>query len=1231
LVAVSSAYSQDVRLSDCVSGRTDFPTCQVFNASNSYLSALGKKDWNALSQLGVETRSNSWWSQFGGNLSLKEFQHLLDNFEIQTFSYLIHDIIIINPYEAETRYSLRLRANSKLGNIGIDLPEVSRTILWTKVCSNCPQPNSRWLIRLDGVPQAELSATFDRAKTPPERRFVLLGSETSALEELIKSKQESGISLLDRSEMEQAFAELRQANFVANQLNDREQLSAQLDVETAEERIARIPNASDPRLRGLFEDAGQAYAVLKQFDKALERLTKSVTLIDPREPARLTDTYNEIANVHLSRGDRTEAINWFRKGYEACISSASDFKPDSWEQSTLTDALLALLLLYELEGRHTAAADLIRNATSKITDPEFRGGLLYFYGLIQWMRGDVTSAVAFNEQALEMFSKTTRDTQEREQELFTMAFMLSMIYSGQGDYKDAARNLRIARAHFGSAAEDDEDEGIPEDLIKMVEGVFYASQGFEVGELARLQNLFAKASKNIAGEITVADLLDFKGIEFLQRSEDEKGLSCWLTGVEFAEELGDQPVLARLHNHVAGYYHSRKQYAKALEHYRESMRFSAEPGGPHIMLLNQMQVTTDLVAIGQVQSEQEHYGDATATYQRLLNGKQMLSLFSSQVHQQLAEVYYAQKKYDAALDQLRQGVDVALTSGNRVDLWELYQLIGRVQWTRGEYALAQSNEDKAIAEIERIRRNVVGGDLVLKGFFEDKLPPYHDMIALMVSKRNSEGALVYAERSKSRVMLDALKHGRQNAEMFMSQTEREQEVALRTVLISLNRRISGEDRTETLGTELEGLRALRAAARLDYEIFKANLYVNHPEMLTDQNSEQFGLSTVKSIWPKDDTALLEFAVTDDDSYLFAITSKRDAPDGAPDVQVYDLEIGKTQLAEKISHFKLRLSNPEGPIERPAEQLYELLVRKAEPQLLGKKNLIIVPDGPLWELPFEALKPSKAHFLLDERVITYAPSLAALQEMHRRRNELADQRKPEGIKAPKNSQQLRTLLIIANPSVLDESQQLPATQALAQKLLNQLGRSRVEMLVGPDASEDRAKTALEQHQIIHFATHGVLDNERPLYSYLLLAQQNKTGRSQSPAAQTTMPIPDLRRDGLLEAWELMDLGLSARLVVLSGCDTARGHVANGEGVVGMTWALFMAGAPATVVSQWRVESESTNQMMFYFYQNLLQEPELAMNVGPAEALQRAAIRLKETREYAHPYYWAGFVFIGDGAH
>jgi CHAT domain-containing protein len=170
-----------------------------------------------------------------------------------------------------------------------------------------------------------------------------------------------------------------------------------------------------------------------------------------------------------------------------------------------------------------------------------------------------------------------------------------------------------------------------------------------------------------------------------------------------------------------------------------------------------------------------------------------------------------------------------------------------------------------------------------------------------------------------------------------------------------------------------------------------------------------------------------------------------------------------------------------------------------------------------------------------------------------------------------------------------------------------GPARSEVYIGPDAREDRVKAEAGKYREIYIAAHGKLNNTSPMYSHLVMSQ----------------PEGSEDEDGLLEAWELMKLDLKANLVVLSACETARGRVGAGEGIIGLSWALFVAGAPTTVVSQWKVESESTTKLMAGFHRNL------KMRIGKAEALRQAELKLLAGSEYRHPFFWAGFVIVGDG--
>jgi CHAT domain-containing protein len=126
-----------------------------------------------------------------------------------------------------------------------------------------------------------------------------------------------------------------------------------------------------------------------------------------------------------------------------------------------------------------------------------------------------------------------------------------------------------------------------------------------------------------------------------------------------------------------------------------------------------------------------------------------------------------------------------------------------------------------------------------------------------------------------------------------------------------------------------------------------------------------------------------------------------------------------------------------------------------------------------------------------------------------------------------------------------------------------------------------------------------------------------------------PSPDGKDDGLLEAWEILHMDLHADLVVLSACESGRGRMGAGEGLIGLTWSFFVAGASTAVVSQWKVESRGTAELMTAFHRaRELERRQSKSAFGTARALQQAEIQLLRSERYRHPFYWAAFVAVGD---
>ncbi|MCI0388947.1 MAG: CHAT domain-containing protein [Acidobacteria bacterium] len=150
--------------------------------------------------------------------------------------------------------------------------------------------------------------------------------------------------------------------------------------------------------------------------------------------------------------------------------------------------------------------------------------------------------------------------------------------------------------------------------------------------------------------------------------------------------------------------------------------------------------------------------------------------------------------------------------------------------------------------------------------------------------------------------------------------------------------------------------------------------------------------------------------------------------------------------------------------------------------------------------------------------------------------------------------------------------------------------------------------LSQYRYIHFATHGLLDSQRPGLSSLALSMVDEQGRPQ---------------DGFLRAHEVYNLNLPAELVVLSACRTGLGKEIKGEGLVGLTRGFMYAGAARVVVSLWNVNDKATSVLMAKFYQEMLKEGQ-----RPAAALRSAQVEMLRSSQWQSPYYWSAFVLQGE---
>jgi CHAT domain-containing protein len=489
---------------------------------------------------------------------------------------------------------------------------------------------------------------------------------------------------------------------------------------------------------------------------------------------------------------------------------------------------------------------------------------------------------------------------------------------------------------------------------------------------------------------------------------------------------------------------------------------------------------------------------------------------------------------------------------------------------------------------------VISSDNLRQRFFETKLSPYHELIALLVEQHANGEALELAERSKARALMQLLVNNPGDDQVALRTTEQRERTRLQDRLFALNRDIEKEKEKQSGAGDanlVSTLESTRRAVRDDLAALDAQLAAAHPERAAARGEiSPFRLADANRVLSDPQTAIVEYVVANQHLFAFVLTT-----DGSRvAVSARQVEMTAAELARRAERFRDRISARDFGLLDDARTLYELLIAPIRDAIAGKSRIVVVPDGPLWNVPFQALH-GPAGYLLEAAAISYVPSIAVLREIRRF--------PPPG--GPRN------LLAVAKstfgprgPSTLAP---LPEAERQVRLLRGFYGPDRSVSLIDTDATESQVKAAAPHYAVLHLATHGVLDESSPLYSHFVL--------SSAPG--------NAEDDGRLEAWEIMRMKLTAEVVVLAACDTGRGRIAPGEGVIGMMWALFAAGARSMVVSQFGVESTSATAMLVAFHRRLAGD-----RGAKSVQLRAAALELLRTPRFAHPYYWAGFILVGD---
>ncbi|MES2393330.1 MAG: CHAT domain-containing tetratricopeptide repeat protein [Acidobacteriota bacterium] len=783
-----------------------------------------------------------------------------------------------------------------------------------------------------------------------------------------------------------------------------------------------------------------------------------------------------------------------------------------------------------------------------------------------------------------------------------------------GDLEDSVELLTQCKAAYQAAAEGKRYLVLPLNGL----GLSKRDLGDFDGSAADLEQML-EIARQFGDRLNMARALNNLGtVRAMQgnyaaaREADEQGLII-------VRALGQKTGEAYLLTNIANTYLRERNIALATDYCLQSLKLKEQLG-------TQADLVSTLVTLANIYWQDRKYPEAMKALDRALIPAKAFnrSLLIAQVEASQGEVEMyeghmevASKDFEAALEQARKG-------GSKYHENEILEMIAELESRNQHYGEAIRDYDrvlndaqqggleqvaadalggKGLAEIglgnkddarkaleqsvtitEGLRELTAGGVEARSLYLSKQSDTYQTLIALDVSDNHLAEALLVSEREKGRALLDLLTHGKSTLSHELTSAEKAEEIHVRgrvTVLESRRQSLAMADKPDA--ARLAALNAQLETARADLTSFKERMYAVHPNLNRHRgDAHLITLSQTAALFPNTSTAMLEYEVTPDATYLFVITP---SPKG-PVLKVHTIPVTEAALKTRVAAFVKAVATRDAGFSTSAAELYRLLLAPARSELEHKRLLIVVPSGDLWHLPFQALRDPHGKYVLDSAAVAYAPSLSVLHAYALKRRQTGAHSSlvafgDPGQNLPEAVREVKTVAALYNPA-------------------------HERTFLGKDATRENFATWAGRYDIVHVATHGVFDDRDPMYSQVLLASGSDASKGK------TTPI---------DAADIADMNLSAALVVLSACETAEGKVQDGEGLIGLSWSFLAAGSQAAIASQWRVESSSTTELMIDFHRNLQQQ------MGKAEALRRAELSVAHNPRYKHPFYWAGFVMLG----
>jgi len=818
---------------------------------------------------------------------------------------------------------------------------------------------------------------------------------------------------------------------------------------------------------------------------------------------------------------------------------------------------------------------------------------------------------------------------------------IGLIYKEQREYDKAIeyhkKAISIQKAIFG--------ENFPE-LATGYQGIgtVYKTKG----ELDLAMEYFMKAlsiRKKRFGDnhpLVAKDLINIGNV-YIDKNDNDNAVDVFQKAlrIQLKTLSKTHPDLAITYNNIGNIYSNNEEFDLALSFYLKAVDIKkANVGEEH------PEIADFYNNIGNIYLEKGDYEQALSYQEQALMLKE---LFFGPTHPattlqylNIGNIYYKQSEYDKALDNFQKSIvanvkNFKITEGDVVknpeikNYYDIVKLLGSLRGKAKSFAgkytkneLTQELEyafntykkiDKIIDVIRRTttsKKDKIEFGKVSSAIYDQAVDVCFKLNKLKNKEKGQfylEEAFYFSEKNKAGVLLEAIAGSDAKKFAGIPDNALKKEKDLNNKIANLEKKLAEEydpDKAAAIQNKMFNFKreynnlvvGFEKKYPKYYEMKYANKYVN--------------ISQIQSILDNQ-TAIRSYLLGDSLIYIFTISKDEIFLDKSIKTDEFDFQIfaiRKQMTSGSIADIKQFMID--------ANTLHTTLFPK--PLVENIKRLIIIPDGNLGLIPFEALLTKKADykfnefskypFLIKDYEISYQYSANLYYKIY---NKILESEKlwtseswlgvAPVFKDTKN-------LVINDANITA----LPGSETEINTIKTNFTKKgyKADSKLFVEANETFMKsTALKNYKYLHIATHGFVNSDKPELSGIIMTDKH-----------------DKTSDGVLYSGEIYNLNLNSDLVVLSACETGLGKVSEGEGIIGLSRALLYAGTNNIVVSLWKVADNSTSQLMVDLYSNMIKGfKNKNKTFLYSNSLREAKLKMINNEKFGHPFFWSPFILIG----